>query len=512
MNSRILGLLVTVCAVWLPGFPGNAQGLSDGLAPAAIAVGAHTASTFGNFVYTNNDRTPNSVSGFIIASNGALTPVPGSPFATGGNGFTGGFFATNRITSAIVKNFLYASNTTTNNVSGFSIEPATGVLTLVPGSPFPTGGRSSSGISLAATPDDKFLITANGASNNLTVFAIASNGSLSPVPGSPFAIGAPMQPDGLKVTADGKFLAVALAPTAVAMFNISATGALTPVSGSPFTSTNAAGLDCNCASNKLFVGEATTADRVDVYNISASGALSAVPGSPFSGPGSNSNVPVLSPDDSKLFVSNQFSNTVTVFNVAASGALSVVAGSPFANPASAISPSGMATNQQGTFLYVANIDNLISGFTVEATGVLAPVPGSPFNNGFPGGFGLISLTTFPPKNCCPVPAVDGGSATPNVLWPINHNMVDVTINYSVTEPCPFSCVLTVASNEPVNGVGDGNTSPDWKVVDAHHVQVRAERTGTNGERVYTVTVTCTNDTNKLSSSKSVNIVIPHDQR
>ena len=55
-----------------------------------------------------------------------------------------------------------------------------------------------------------------------------------------------------------------------------------------------------------------------------------------------------------------------------------------------------ATNQQGTFLYVANLDNLISGFSVEATGVLAPVPGSPFNNGFPGGFGLISLTTFPP--------------------------------------------------------------------------------------------------------------------
>src|SRR5260221_9168354 len=113
----------------------------------------------GTFVYTNNDRTPNSISAFSAAASGALSPVPGSPFLTGGNGAGGGFFSPTRITAAVVKDFLYSGNAGSNNIGAFSINPTTGVLTPVPGSPFATGGVADGiGISLAATPDDKFLI------------------------------------------------------------------------------------------------------------------------------------------------------------------------------------------------------------------------------------------------------------------------------------------------------------------------------------------------------------------
>ena len=57
------------------------------------------------FVFTNNDRSPNSVSAFSVAANGSLTVVPGSPFLTGGTGIGGGFFASNRFTTAIVTFF-----------------------------------------------------------------------------------------------------------------------------------------------------------------------------------------------------------------------------------------------------------------------------------------------------------------------------------------------------------------------------------------------------------------------
>jgi hypothetical protein len=90
-------------------------------------------------------------------------------------------------------------------------------------------------------------------------------------------------------------------------------------------------------------------------------------------------------------------------------------------------------------------------------------------------------------------------------------MVAVTIDYTVTDPCPNTCVLTVSSNEPVNGIGDGNTSPDWQVIDAHHVFLRAERSGPGSGRIYTLDITCTNDTNKLSSTKTLRVVVPHDQ-
>jgi hypothetical protein len=366
-------------------------------------------------------------------------------------------------------------------------------------------------MSLTATPDDNFLIVANGTSMNITVFSVGANGALSPVGGSPFASGAAGALASAKVTSDGKFLAVSSPTGGIFMFNISATGALTPVLGTPTPDTGAAGIDCNCASTQLFVAlNGATNSLVDVFDIGLSGTLSRITGSPFASPGANSNVAVLSPDDSKLFVSAQGGNSVTVFNVASGGALSVVAGSPF--PVSgAVSPSGIATNQAGTLLYTADFNNLINGFSIGATGALTGVPGSPFSNGFPGDTGLLSLAVFPAKNCCPAPVINGASATPEVLWPPNHKMVDVTIDYTVTDPCPNTCVLTVSSNEPLNGTGDGNTSDDWQVIDAHHVQLRAERAGNGDGRIYTINITCTNDTNKLSSTKTVAVVVPHDQ-
>jgi hypothetical protein len=172
----------------------------------------------------------------------------------------------------------------------------------------------------------------------------------------------------------------------------------------------------------------------------------------------------------------------------------------------------MATNQDGTLLYVANFNNLISGFSIAPSGALTPVPGSSFSNGFPGEVGLSSLTVYPSKTCCPASVIGSASATPAVLWPVNHKLVDVTIDYTATGPCTHSCVLSVSSNQPVNGAGDGNSSPDWQVLDSRHLQLRAERTGKAGDRIYIITITCTNDTNGLSTSKSVTVVVPHDSR
>jgi hypothetical protein len=91
--------------------------------------------------------------------------------------------------------------------------------------------------------------------------------------------------------------------------------------------------------------------------------------------------------------------------------------------------------------------------------------------------------------------------------------VDVTVNYNVTDNCPLpanSCTLTVTSNEPVNGTGDGNTSPDWIILDAHHVQLRAERAGTGNGRIYTIGITCI-DSGGNSSHQTVTVSVPHDQ-
>ena len=85
-------------------------------------------------------------------------------------------------------------------------------------------------------------------------------------------------------------------------------------------------------------------------------------------------------------------------------------------------------------------------------------------------------------------------------------MVDVAVNYGgATDNCSAaSCVLTVSSNEAVNGTGDGNTSTDWEVVDAHHVRLRAERAGNGDGRIYTIALTCTDASgNKIVRTATV---------
>jgi len=415
---------------------------------AALALPSRLSAQ-GNFVYTNDNGTvsgSNTVSGFSVASNGTLTPVPGSPFATGGTGPpVSQYIASNVVAVSTLGNFLFASNGGSNDVSVFSINASTGTLSLVAGSPFPTGGSAFLGIALSATPDDKFLIAANSGSVgsggftkfNLTVFSIASSGALTPIPGSPFSTLA--SPDGIKVSPDGKFLAVAenvgsgiaIGTNQVEMFN----GSLTSLGAFPGSSgigNGLAGVDINCASSLLYGGESTLLSStlvgntvVDGYSIASNGILTPLPGSPFEpGVGKNSNVVLLSPDDKTLFVSNQSSNTITVFTVASNGILSLVSGSPFPMNGSMPFPLTMATSQDGTLLYVADdftANPSVSVFSVASGGALTEVAGSPFSTGrcSPGQlcrFGGVKLTAFPPKTCSPQQATQAIINAVNALF------------------------------------------------------------------------------------------------
>lgn len=103
------------------------------------------------------------------------------------------------------------------------------------------------------------------------------------------------------------------------------------------------------------------------------------------------------------------------------------------------------------------------------------------------------------------------TANPNVLWPPNHKMVPVSV--SVSDNCvtaPACQIISVSSNEPINGIGDGNTEPDWQITGDLTVDIRAERSGDGDGRVYTLEVECTDDGGG-SSKETVTVTVPHDQ-
>src|SRR5207245_8998882 len=117
-----------------------------------------------------------------------------------------------------------------------------------------------------------------------------------------------------------------------------------------------AGLEFSCCAGRLYRGEAiSTAAETDAWSIDNNGALTPVVGSPFSTSRGDSNVVLLSPDNSYLFQSNQFSDSITSFSVAADGGLSDMGS--FGGVGFLHQPAGMATDFGGNYLYIAD-DNV----------------------------------------------------------------------------------------------------------------------------------------------------------
>lgn len=105
-------------------------------------------------------------------------------------------------------------------------------------------------------------------------------------------------------------------------------------------------------------------------------------------------------------------------------------------------------------------------------------------------------------------------AQPSVasLWPPNHTMVPVSIT-GITDPNNQAITITftaVTQDEPVNGLGDGDTSPD-AAVSGNQILLRAERAGTGNGRVYVVHFTATDDQGG-SCSGSVKVAVPHSKK
>lgn len=106
------------------------------------------------------------------------------------------------------------------------------------------------------------------------------------------------------------------------------------------------------------------------------------------------------------------------------------------------------------------------------------------------------------------PLITNAAADPSELWPPDFKMKEVTVAYDAFDNCgPVSTTLSVTSNEPVTGHGYFNHAPDWEVVDAHHVKLRAERGIFGNGRTYTITITAT-DTVGNTSTQQVQVSVP----
>jgi 6-phosphogluconolactonase (cycloisomerase 2 family) len=360
-----------------------------------------------NFLYTNDDPLdlPNTVSAFSVDAAGALVPLPGSPFETGGRAHGGNGYSGRRIIASPDGRFLFVSNTGSNDISVFAIDGDNGDLAPVADSPFATG-NSNNGVSLTVTPNSKFLYVTSLNGSNILGYSVADDGRLSQLPGFPLPLSsAPMNS---AISPDGRFLAVALLRFdmgLIAMFTIGSDGSLTVLPSSPFQDGifgTIQSLDINCASDRMYAGNSSGLSKIDVLSISGDGTVGHIAGSPFTPPGNGVFSILLAPDGRHLFSGTQNGSqaAVNAFDVDLNGGLSAVAGSPFDAPSSFL-VGGLATTLTGDYLFAASGHRAVNSFGLAGDGALALVPNSPFETGHPSF--IISIAAYPPRLCQIIP-------------------------------------------------------------------------------------------------------------
>jgi 6-phosphogluconolactonase (cycloisomerase 2 family) len=153
-------------------------------------------------------------------SGGLLTPVPGSPFPQTGTGKVSG------VEFSCATDAVYAAETNSANLGtitdGWSMD-ATGALSVLGGTPFPGSGISSTVVTVS--PSAPQLFTGDTGGDKINSFSIATNGSIiqSGFFGGPPNIHTPM---GLAFNYDGSYLFVADDPFGVAVFKNDGSGVL----------------------------------------------------------------------------------------------------------------------------------------------------------------------------------------------------------------------------------------------------------------------------------------------
>jgi hypothetical protein len=169
----------------------------------------------------------------------------------------------------------------------------------------------------------------------------------------------------------------------------------------------------------------------------------------------------------------------------------------------------------------------LNGTTVQTDQVPAGTPPTTnevsFSGQLPLGTNTIDITVTDSSglsNSCGTtvtvidtipPVITMVSASPMSLWPPNHKMVTVSVHAVTTDNCGSATwkITSVRSNEPVNGLGDGDTAPDWQITGDHSVLLRAERSGKGSGRIYTITIQAADASGDMSAPQTVTVKVPH---
>lgn len=337
--------------------------------------GAQPVSAGAQYLFVTGEISENrsKIFGYKIQSDGTLGAISLPDFTS--------TYCCHQVTAA--GSTLYAADFG-GGMAAWSIDPQTGQLTALPGSPFPGLGASAEGSPSAC---GHFLYATNGLPG-VYAATIDSTGALTEVAQSPFTSGGTPGKPAIDPSCKFVFVTNSADGTAQPHGGIvyayavdAATGQLKSVPGSPFPVGSSTSIIPEAAidatSKFLYVPNASDG-MVSGSAISDVGALTPVPGSPFSAGGRPVFALAATVSSSEfLYVANAGSNEISVFAIdSGTGRLNLVSHS-----ATTSEPLFLVVS--GKFLYSFNIEsnsvsaNNVNAYAISADGTLTTITPPP---------------------------------------------------------------------------------------------------------------------------------------
>lgn len=320
------------------------------------------------FAYVAN-RGSNNISAYTVdPTSGALAAIPGSPIVAGNLPVA--------IAVDPTGSYAYVVNQMDATLSAFLIDRNSGALTEVSGSPFATG---LSPTSVAIDPSSSFVYVANGGAASVSAYAItAASGSLTALTGSPYAAG--NSPSAVAVDAVGGYVYVTnKADGTFSAFEIEAGAGVLAAPLGPFAAGQGPqAVVTDPTGQFIYIASATSNE---VFSIFLNDGTAMRIGLPLYPTGSTPYSLAVDPLGRFLYVANQGSDNLSGFALLAGSGLAALATPTFATGSE---PSSVAVENTGKFAYVVNTGSgTVSVYSIDATtGALTPIGGSPFVTGF----------------------------------------------------------------------------------------------------------------------------------
>ena len=286
--------------------------------------------------------------------------------------------------------FLYVADDSRNRVWGFTVDPSTGALDPTGQGPIAT----NSSYRLASDKGGNRLYVTNAGpvpfARVYAYFVDRRNGSLHPVPDSPFSLG--KTPGPIAVHPSGQFIfvgTVTLQPDeGILVFKVNTDGSLTPANSTPAPTTSTPNSIVVDRWGRYLYVTSSGGNSIDAFEIDAiSGALTPVSGSPYTvfAPGCPDSSPsgIAESFGRFLYSSDEGGSAISGYAIdGKTGTLTELSKSPFPVSGGCSKgkgfPRALATEPTGRFLYVMTNGNYFSIYSINAgNGFLRHVKDTP---------------------------------------------------------------------------------------------------------------------------------------